>query len=171
MDILFENSFTRDRDLAKDLYFYMYFRRPVMIIIYIAFAAYFCSAIIDAFFITGQLNLLLVIIPILYFALIVFVYFRGVNMLVKRDLELYGKPAEINIAVTEEAINTTFSSGAALSLNYDSFKKVVRTKKYIHLFTKTNAVITFKKDSFSIGTPDELLAFLKSKRGKNPFPK
>ena len=162
MEKLFENKYTRDKEWAKDAYSYIHFRRPIIIVFDVLFALYLIigvfnsitTRIIDWYFIT---------IPFIWCILIVFLYSKNVNTILKRDLELHGKVIEVNVTVTKDLIIQSQSTGSEFQLNYCDIKKVVRTKKYIYLCSKTNMLYSFKRDSFSIGVADDFLLFLKNK--------
>ncbi len=98
-----------------------------------------------------------------WFGYIAVLYAKSVKSIIKRDLEVHSKPIEITVVVTDEAIKQINSTGSETALNYGDIKKVVKTKKYIYLISKTNMYYTFKRDSFSVGDEKEFIGFLKSK--------
>ncbi len=92
-----------------------------------------------------------------------FIYIRNVNITLKRDLEMHGKPVEVTVIVTDENITSLQSTGTEIHLNYADVKKAFHTKKYIYLQTKTNLLCSFKKEGFSIGNEVGFLMFLRNK--------
>ena len=84
-------------------------------------------------------------------------------MLIKRDIEMHGKPIEVSVAVSDECIKQTQSTGSEFTLKYIDVKKVVKTKKYIYLQSKAKLLYSFKIDSFSVGSVEEFLKFLSDK--------
>ncbi len=162
MEILFENKYTRNKEWAKDVYGYMYFRRPIIIVLYILFAIYMFLGIYNS--ITYNIvNWTYILIPIIWCVFGAFLYKRNVNTVIKRDLELHGKEIEVTVTVTENIIKQSQSTGSEFQLNYSDIKKVVQTKKYLYLWSKTNLLYSFKRSSFSCGNADEFLLFLKNK--------
>lgn len=162
MEILFENNYTRNKEWAKDCHGYICFRRPTMIVFQIICILYFIIGILDSIF-TKSVCWQYISLALIFYPLIVFVYIRNVNTEIKRDLEIHGKAIEVTLAVTEDIIKQSSSTGAELQLNYNDIKRVVQTKKYIYLLSKTNTIYSFKKDSFSVGSTNEFLLFLKNK--------
>ena len=162
MEVLFQNKHIRDKEWAKDINRYIYFKRPILIVIYILCVLYVFSGILMLIF-EQFFDFKLFIFPLLIFAFNLLVYNRNVNLLLKRDLEMCGVTIEVTATVTDEAIMHVMSSGAQYILNYADIKKVVETKKYIYLWSKTNMLYSFKKDSFSVGDEEGFKAFLRNK--------
>jgi len=162
MEILFENKHVKDREWAKDIYGYINFRRPLIIVLDIYFFICLVAGIFDLI-VRKNVNIYLFLLPVLWIGLQVLLYFTNVNVALKRDLEVFGKPIEITAAVTDEKITVTQSTGSEIYLNYVDIKKAFQTKKYIYLQTKTNLLFSFKKDSFSLGNAEGFLSFLKGK--------
>lgn len=162
MEILFENKYTRDKEWAKNVYSYIHFRRPIIIVFDVIFALYLIIGVFNSIT-TRSIDWYHILIPIIWFILVVLIYARNVKTVIKRDLELHEKAIEVNIKVTEDLIIQVQSTGSEFQLNYCDIKKVVQTKKYIYLWSKTNMLYSFKKDSFTRGNLEEFLCFLEKK--------
>lgn len=162
MEILFENKHTRDREWAKDAYQYMFFRRPAAIVCFVLLGSYFLLGIWDSV-VTGNVSWSLLMVPLVWAALVIFLYNRNVNLTIKRDVELHGKEIDVIVTVTEEAIRFSQSNGAEYQLNYADIKKVICTKKYIYLLSGAKILHSFKRDGFSSGSAEEFLNFLMRK--------
>ncbi len=162
METLFENSYIKNREWAKDVFGYINFRRPLIIVFDIFFFLYIVLGIIDII-VDKNINVYLFILPIVWIFLQVFIYIKNVNVTLKRDLEMHGKPVEVTVIVTDENITTVQSTGSKIHLNYADVKKAFQTKKYIYLQTKTNLLCSVKKEGFSIGNEVEFLMFLRNK--------
>ena len=162
MEILFENKYTRDKDWAKDIYSYIYFRRPIIIVLDIIYALYLLIGIYNSIT-SNVVDWVPILIPIIWCAFVAFIYRKNVNTVIKRDLELHGKAIEVTVTVAEDIIKQSQSTGSEFQLNYCDIKKVVETKKYIYLWSKTNMLYSFKRNSFSFGAADDFLLFLKNK--------
>lgn len=92
---------------------------------------------------------------------------RNVKTVLKRDLEMHqGKLIELISSVTDADIQYVNSTGTECHLQYPDVKKVVQTKEYIYLWSKANMLYSIKKDSFSVGTSEGFLDFLRSKNIK-----
>ena len=164
MNILFENSHIRTRELAKEIYWYICFKRPFNVIFNVFFGLLFV-AIIAISLITEQYNYNSTIILVPLFILFQFyVYFKSVNNMMKRDYEISGdNPLREEMFATDEFIRNTVSTGSVYEIPYSKIKKVVKTKNLILLLSKANLIYIFRKDSFAKGTPAEFLAFLREK--------
>ena len=162
MEKLFENKYTRDKEWAKDVYGYIYFCRPVTIVLYVLFAVYAMIGIYSSIT-SDNAAWYYILIPVIWCAVTVFLYNKKVNAVIKRDLALHGKTIEVTVTAAEDRIKLSQSTGAEYELNYCDIKRVVQTRKYIYLWSKTNMSYSFKKNSFSCGDANEFLLFLRSK--------
>ena len=162
METLFENRYIKNREWAKDVFGYINFRRPLIIVFDIYFFLYIVIGIIDII-VDKNIDVYSFILPIVWIFLQVFIYVKNVNVTLKRDLEIHGKPIEVTVIVTDEKITTVQSTGSEIYLNYTDVKKAFQTKKYIYLQTKSNLLCSFKKDGFSFGNKEDFLEFLRNK--------
>jgi len=99
MDILFENRYERTKDFHKEICSYSFFKRPLMIAVYIVLALIFILCILSLVF-TGIYpfdNTAGFYLPFLAIVMVVIIvrYVRAVEISHKRDLEINnGKPEE-----------------------------------------------------------------------------
>lgn len=155
--------------MAKDTYRYFYFRRPFAIFLNVFFVLYFILGVlyfildISGLIVTTSMYWLWIAISLIWYVLLLFRYNINVKTVILRDLEIHGKPIEVTASVTDEVIRYKQSTGSELQLNYIDIKKVIQTKQYIYLRSKTNLLYPFKKDSFSIGNEKEFITFLRNK--------
>jgi len=162
MELLFENSYIRNKELAKEIYRYYYFQRKWLVVCYVLISLSFLASILIAIFEETFNWSVLVFVPLL-FLFQLYCYFRQVNTMVKRDSEVHGKEISVETIVTNECIQNTASTGAVNKLEYDKIRSAVKTKNLILLRSKANLIYIFRKDTFSKGTKDEFIAFLASK--------
>ncbi len=156
MEILFENKYVRNKEWAKEVYRYIYFGRPLVIALEVMLVVSFILGIIyTKWHVVFSIGL-----TVFFFVLMCV---RNVKTLLKRDLELHGKAVEVIVTVTDQIIHQWNSTGAQYHLNYVDIKRVVRTPKYIYLWSKSNMLYTLKKDSFSVGDDVSFLIFLNNK--------
>lgn len=161
MEILFENKYVRNLQWAKETYRYIYFRRPFLIFCYIYLLTFLLWGLYKSVF-NGCFNILIIVIPILL-AAVFWLYKSSVKITILRDIEIYGKPIEVTVTVTEEAIMQTNSLDSNLSLNFYDIKKAVCTKKYIYIITNAKLIYTLKNDGFTVGDKGRFLDFLRMK--------
>ncbi len=162
MNILFENSYIRNKDLAKELYGYIFFRRNYLFVAYIVLLVSFIINLI-LLITTGSANWFVFVFVPFFLLLRLFTYFQSIKLMVKRDSELSGGPVEVKTIVTEEFIQHTNSTGGVNKLEYDKIKKCNQTKNLILLQSDAKLIYVFRKDAFSIGSCDAFVEFLRSK--------
>ena len=162
METKFENKYVRDKEWAKDIYGYLYFKRPVMIVLYAVMALYLSFGIYN----TVRMNSIdryFIIVPVGFGIMIAVLYYRSISAILKRDIEMHGKAIETVVTVTDEVIKHSTSVGSEYFLNYVDVKKAVQTKNYVYLWSKANLFYSLKKDSFTQGNADEFISFLIAK--------
>ena len=142
MNILFENSYIRNKDLAKEMYGYIFFRRNYLFVAYIVLLISFIINLI--LLITTRSTNWFVFIFVPFFLLLrIFTYFQSIKLMVKRDNEVNG--------------------GGVNKLEYNKFKKCNQTKNLILLQSDAKLIYVFRKDGFSVGSCDEFFDFLRNK--------
>ena len=163
MDIVFKNTYVRNKALFKELYAYYYFGRPLMIVFHILFAIYIPVYLFNIFM-YGWDNLYW---SIIFFGIYVFIriplYFHQVNTVLKRDRELFDGEISISTVVTDQYLESIAPDGAVNQLSFEKIKRARQTKNLILLHTKTNLTFIFRKDGFTQGSVDEFKAFIRSK--------
>ena len=162
MEVLFENSYTRDEKLIKEIYRYEYFRRKLLIIFDIAMILCLLSNVL-ILIVEKHCYWGVFILAPLYFLYKFFCYWRQVRMILKRDQEVHGKEISVETIVTNEYIQNTASTGAVNQLAYENIRNVVQTKNLIYLRSEANLVYIFRKDAFTKGNAEDFIKFLKDK--------
>ncbi len=162
METRFENRFARDKNTAKEIYGWWFYKRPLFVFFYVYMAIYFSFFIATAILSPGSIAdaLPIVICIIVIIAAFAFSYFSQVNAMVKRDAELSGG-GELMCTVTvsdSEAVITALDSRTAIGL--ENVKYAFTTVGYIVLVTKARLMIILKKDSFTLGDADSFIAYL-----------
>ena len=162
MEIVFENNYTRNKDTAKELYRYLYFQKPLFIVLDIFLAFTFVINVVYIF-IGEAYNLSILIGNPIVFILQTFLYFSHINAMVKRDRELCKNGITIHTIVTNDYVQSTSSLGDVNTLEYSNIQHVAQTKHLLLLFTKAKLIYILKKDAFTKGNGEDFLAFLKEK--------
>lgn len=162
MEVLFENSYTRDERLIKEIYRYEYFRRKLLIIFDIVMILCLLSNIL-ILVVEKKCYWGVFILAPLYFFYKFFCYWRQVRIIIKRDLEVHGKEISVETIVTNDFIQNTASTGTVNKLEYENIRNVVQTNNLILLRSKANLIYIFRKDTFAKGSKEEFIQFLKSK--------
>lgn len=161
METLFENTYTRDREWAKDCYSYICFRRPIVIVMDVLAGLYLAWGVYDLA-VNSAINVL-GIFPFFWAVMSVLLYRKNCKLTLQREFEVHGRPVEITTTLTNDGIAISQSTGAQYRVSFNDIKTVVQTKKYIYLWSKTNMFYSLKKDGFSVGNGEDLLHFLRNK--------
>ena len=162
MEILFKNSYTRNKELAKEIYRFYYFRRKLAVLFYALFAfAFLLNIVLLA--LGKSYNVGAFVVGPLYFVFQLCCYFIQVNTMVKRDYEIHGKEIEVETIVTDTYIQNTASTGGVNQIEFAKIRYAIQTKNMILLRSKANLIYIFRKDTFEIGTKEEFVSFLKEK--------
>ena len=162
MEILFENSYVRNKELAKEIYRYYYFQRKWLVVCYaLLLLSFLGNTFISIFEKTYNWGVFIFVPAFFLFQL--FCYSRQVNSMIKRDDEVHGKEISVKTIITDEFIQNTASTGAVNKLEYDKIRNAAQTKNLILLRSKANLIYIFRKDTFTKGTKDDFIAFLKVK--------
>ena len=162
MEILFENRYVRDKDLAKEIYGYYYFQRKWLVVCYALLLLSFLGNILILIF-EKTYNLGVFIFVLLYFLFRFYCYHRQVNTMIMRDREAHGKEISVETIVTNEYIQNTASTGSVNKLEYDKIRNSVQTKNLILLRSKANLIYIFRKDAFTKGDTESFIKFLNGK--------
>lgn len=162
MDTLFENRYVRNKEIIKAMCLYLFFRRKIQIFLQAIMCALFVGALVSLILGYTYNWFALIAVP-LYFAYKIYLYFAQVRRMMQRDQEMFGDAAVVESVVTEEGIQTSSSGGAQMTLSFDKFHSVDHTKKLILVYTKAKLIYVLPKDSFTKGSAEACLLFLKSK--------
>ena len=171
-ETLFENRFVRDEATAKEIYGYHFFKRPLMIALYVMIALNVLIRIPGLIFDYDSWDdSLLPLVLSLFILVMMFVAYRSqVKALVSRDDENAGGEEFFNeLRVTDSEMSITSPVGSQ-SIGIDKLKYAFVTRNYICVVTKARLMYIFKKDSFTTGDGYGFIAFLREKgikvRGK-----
>jgi hypothetical protein len=158
MDILFENRYTRTKEIMREYCGYMFFLRPSMVI---------CDCLL-VFFVVASILLGgspgIALVLVLTAAAQLILYFYTPNAMEKRDAEAAsGGTITVEAAATDDLLLFRVSNGAEQELPYVKMKKVAQTKRLILIYTEAKLCYILPKDTFTKGTAEAFLAFLKEK--------
>jgi hypothetical protein len=166
VEFIFENQYLLSKEFYNEFLMYSYFKKPPLLYLNLLLIVGFMIAII--LLITGNTNnafsSCIIVVPLLWIInLIRFV--RAKKLSIGRDLETNnGRPHEVKFVVTNEGMGYhDISTGSNIEIGFSLIEKVYVTKNYYVLVTNTKQCWTFKKDSFSKGSPKDFLAFIASK--------
>ena len=162
MEILFKNSFIKTEEWIKEVNKYAFFKRPIFVVFHLLIFLALCWGIYKLLFLR-IIDILFLFIPIWWFFLFLFFYFKINKTTLKRNKEIYGDNSEVVSEVTKDSIKQVHSNGTQYQIYYDIIKKGYLTQNYILLHSKANILYTFRKNGFSIGNEEEFLKFLRNK--------
>lgn len=163
MDSLFENSYIRSKEIAKEFYRYVCFKRPFILTFDILMGLSFFTNIILLIVADTRAYSVFALVPI--FCLFqIFQYQISVKTMTKRDNEMSnGMPITIDMVVSNDEMTCTASNGSVTQISFNKIRKVIQTKKLILLRSEAKLIYIFPKDSFIKGSSDEFMSFLKQK--------
>lgn len=162
METLFENKYIRDEKIMKEVYQYFYFKRPLYRVIDTVAGLLFIANLL-VWILGDKINfVVLAVVPI--FILVRFLMYRGaVDMLLKKDKDMYkSKSIKVQNIVTAGSIKTVIFKDTN-KITYSKIKHAIKTKHLIVVCAQNNAMYVFEQDSFTKGTKEEFVAFLKEK--------
>lgn len=165
MQTLFENRFTCDKNLYKEIWQYSCFRTLSSLVRLLVFAVVFVLNLLLFFFWSADgfaraLNLVAALLALFAALLFVLDYLKNVRLSIRRDKETLGKEKAVEVLAGEELLQTKASDGTSLRVEYRKIKKAARTKSLILLITKANQVIALPKETFSKGSHEKFTVFL-----------
>ena len=164
MHTLFENKYKCTEEVYQEIYKYLYFHNNLTYGIVVFYAAWL--VLVNYFSLTTGKGLKLT--SLLSLALIFFFLMLYSKTAAKRrykdDLSSNKWiPTTTSFLVREDAFVVKHSNAAANPIPYSEIKTVVNTKNFIILTTNEKLGLYVKKDSFTKGTTEEFIAFLKEK--------
>ena len=172
METLFENEFARDEGTAKEIYRYWYFKKPLLVVVYIYLGIYALSCILGFIidFQSAKESMPIFVMVIFFLSFMLISYRSQVKAMIQRDKEISGgEPLCCKISVTEQQMTlSTLENRTPISI--DNLKSAFVTNNYIVVVTKARLMFILKKDGFTLGDCDGFIAFLREKgikiRGK-----
>lgn len=163
-DVLFENSYVRDRTLAQEIYWYLYFKRPFYVAIDIIFTMCLVSNLITLIFYNVSLSAVVFVLVPLFYGVQFISYRRAVGIMLKRDNEIHrDMPITVQTVVTDKFIRNTASTGSVYEIEFSKIVRGYQTKNLILLRSKANLIYIFRMDTFTRGTVGEFISFLYQK--------
>lgn len=163
MEVLFENCYVRNKKLAKELYWYIYFQRPLSVVINIVLTLCFLAQLLLYIWDPCQSDMTYLLFTPVYFLVCLLRYAVNVRTMVKRDKEIHGSEISVSTIITDEYIQSTISNGGVNKLEYQNIKYAKKTKNLILLLSKAGLIYITQRDAFSVGTEDAFLMFLRDK--------
>ena len=162
MEPLFENRHIRDEAMFREFFRRTQLLSPVYILSYLC-----CGYLLFNFvFVWIAFGYFEPYLPLFATGLLGFywlLYRRNIKLTMNRELEMSnGKPLEQRLVVTENCF-IGYAPTSSMEIPFDNVKKVRQSKNLILVCTKAKQAFVFPKATFTKGTPEEFLAFLKSK--------
>lgn len=170
MEIIFKNQLIYTKQYYKEYYEYICFKKPTVLIVDIIFSISFIISIISMIFPklaiiyvnTAMANIATLLI-LLFFQ--IYLFFRNKNLAYNRDLERNNdNPIQVELLITEETVTVCTNCENNINIEFSNIEKVVRTKNYYILVSKSKFHIPLKKDGFTKGTAKQFEQFLKQKK-------
>lgn len=101
--------------------------------------------------------------------LLLFSQRAGISRATRRLTRALGsKSRTVDYRFGESSFEAAAQGGDSDRVAYEKLTRLVETKEYIFLFTAPGVAHILRKDDFTLGNSDGLLAFLAEKTGKQP---
>lgn len=167
MEILFENSHIREKQLFKETGFYTFFRRPFAMVLNII--AILCVIVNIPLLILKEdraFHIYMIFVGVLIILCGILGYHKYVKTWYAREVEprATNGTTTYTIEVYENKLVHFSTLGTRQELELSLIKKVVKTKSYILLQSNANLLYVFDKNGFTKGTLEEFLDFLREKK-------
>lgn len=165
MNPLFENETCRNEAAIKEVYKYWFFKRPLMVGIYLILGVYLLSGILGFVFDPESAREFIFPFVCIVFVTVLMIvgYFNQVKLLVSRDKErANGGDFICTVRISDSEIEQT-AFDSKVNLPIEKVKYVLSTKNYFALVTEARHMFILKKDSFAVGDSIGFIAFLKEK--------
>ena len=160
---IFKNVFVRDEETIRELYRCYFFTNSRSKLAYIL--SPICLVIIFLENVSYDLTPFFIMLCIIVFVfLLAFIqYLRITKIAIKRNNELLNGEihSKENLVFDDRIIQVARENSFTLLI--ENIKHVEITQNYIYVISKAGIWYDFKKDSFTLGTPEEFIEFLKSK--------
>ena len=166
MEPLFENRYTQDESFFKEFYRYIFFCRPIDVVLYVFLGIDLIACVIGCILfgapVLREVWELFLFVP-LFFGVMIFVYFMQVKAVLKQRKELQPEPAEVCLTVTQDTVELSSPEEPTRSIPLTKIKRVFQTKNYLFLRSESKLCYGFRKDAFTKGSTVEMMLFLKEK--------
>ena len=170
METLFENKYTNDKETIKEYLIYSFWKRPsaivsniLLVCMFMFFLSFYLSW--NASTDNKYFSLFFMLWILIVWTVVLVRFLMSLRLAIRRNLEMNeGKPPVFNYLIFEDKIDLCFgTSESKSSIVFALIKKVAVTKNLILLITKAKLLVILRKDSFTKGTYDEWLRFLREK--------
>lgn len=99
---------------------------------------------------------------VIFVGILLAVYFNLVSALKRVTSVTPKSAAEVTATVTNSCISLTRTDGKADEAKINEIKYFCRSKRLIVFVTNQRRILSLRKDSFTLGTADDFVGFLKS---------
>lgn len=161
--ILFESTYSRNKYLFKEIYFYHYYKNGIFLILEIIMGISLLANILSLIFDSEPYYYTFGYIA--FFLLIQFWgYHKAVKIGMARENEISSNGAvAYTVSIYEDKITQKTSLGSEYTIDFSNIRKAYKTSNYIVLQSAAKQLYILKKDSFTVGDSENFLDFLHEK--------
>lgn len=165
MENCFISTYVRNKERIKDLFrWYVYGRRWVIAVHSVLGAALILNSVCAIF----DRSISMLITNVILLAVVELLRLRNyqtaVKLTLQRDLESnQGQPVQLTVTVRDDIIHVEDASGQGHDVPLSQMKWAVKTKKMVVIRTKAKVLFQLPNDTFTQGTPEGLIAYLRAK--------
>ena len=159
MEFEFENEYVWDHKTVQEIYWHLFFGEPLLIVGYALLALCFIGGLLMCA--AGEDMLYVVILVPVVFLIQFYRYRSSVSVTRKREEEICGgQPVNVRMGINGRAVSSQSNDRTPTTIPLSKIKKAVLTKHTITLITDGRQLCVFRKDSFTVGTPEQFVVFL-----------
>lgn len=161
--VLFESTHVRNKSFFKEIYFDLYYKRGLHLVLIIVMGILLVTNLILVVLGDEKIfsNILFSTVFLLFHYLM---YRRAVKTSMAREHEVSGNGTIFyTISIFEDKISHKSSLGSEYFVEFSKIKKTYETANYILLQSEARQLYVMDKNNFTIGECDECIKFLREK--------
>jgi len=169
METIFENQYAHNKQFFNEFFGYHYFRKPARIASNMLFAIAFVLGLLY-FFHPGfaikhnQTAMMFISIPAVFWSALAAKLFRYRQLGKRQELEINaGKKLDAKMHVYNNYIVVISPAGIQNTIPFYHVKTVAKTKNLYILHTQSKLEVIFERNSFTKGTVEDFVVFLRHK--------
>lgn len=165
MENCFVNAYVRDRERVRDYCRWYFYSRRLICVLRILFIVCFVLSSVTGFLSKDYSHGIGCLVVVVLVELFQFInYSRSIKLQLRRDAEgNHGQPLQIIVMIQGDMLRVEDADGQGYEVSLSQMKWARQTKKMVLIRTKAKALYVLFNDTFTQGTAEELIAYLRAK--------
>lgn len=161
MEILFENSYTFDENIAREYMRYSFFRSARL---YVIVAMYLIITAMLMLIRRFDYAAIFAVLFAVWIVISISSYRQGIRRMVRKNIEVSGgEPYPVFFDFAEECFFSNNSVSGSIPIRYSELKRVRESKKAIMLVGRGGTRYALDKSGFTKGSIEDFMRFIKRK--------